>query len=217
MEYEHKSASFELKAAPGEDGTFEGYASVFGALDKGMDVVERGAFAESLASDRRIKMLWQHDHKKVIGVWEQIKEDERGLYVKGRLLTDVHLGKEALALLRAGAIDSMSIGYKSKEVIRDGNGSVRRLTKVDLYEISLVTFPMLPEAKVMDVKSIATERDFEQFLRDAGYSRNEAKAITAYGFKAIRTQRDADGADAAIEGINSLINQLTQLKETINA
>ena len=212
---DYKSTPLELKREPDADGVFEGYASVFGVVDQGMDVVERGAFAKSLGT-RKVKMLWQHATDKPIGVWDEIQEDERGLYVKGRLLKEVDKGREAMALLRAGAIDSMSIGYRTMEAIAEGDGRVRKLTEVDLFEISLVTFPMLPDAKVTAIKSVETERDFEAFLRDAGYSRSEATAIASHGFKGLRNQRDADGGEAATEDVRILLEKIRQLKETFH-
>jgi HK97 family phage prohead protease len=212
---QHKSVALTLKREPDQDGVFEGYASVFGIVDQGMDVVERGAFRKSLGS-RKVKMLWQHDMSQPIGVWDDIYEDERGLFVRGRLLKEVEKGREAMALLRAGAIDSMSIGYRTIESMPEGDGRVRKLTEVDLFEISLVTFPMLPDAKVTNVKSITTERDFEKFLREAGYSRKEAVAITLHGFKAILKQRDAGEDTAATEGLDTLTAKLTKLKGVFN-
>jgi uncharacterized protein len=214
---QYKSVPLALKAAPGEDGVFEGYASVFGVVDLGMDVVEKGAFTKSLGK-RKAKMLWQHDTTQPIGMWETIAEDDHGLFVRGRLLPDVAKGKEALALLKAGAIDSMSIGYRTIEAedATAGGRGVRKLTEVDLFEISLVTFPMLPDAKVTDVKSIATERDFERFLRDAGYSRSEATALTLHGFKGLTKQRDAGEDKAQPEGLNALLSKLNILKDSIH-
>ena len=208
-----KSLPLTLKAAPDETGVFEGYASVFGVVDQGMDVVAPGAFAKTLGK-RQVKMLWQHDMAQPIGVWEEVREDERGLFVKGRLLPDVDKGREAIALLKAGAIDSMSIGYRTIEAeAANVNGrGVRKLTEIDLFEISLVTFPMLPDAKVTDVKSIRTERDFERFLRDAGYSRSEATAIALHGFKSILKQRDAGADEAVTEGVNALLEKLTKFR-----
>jgi len=211
----HKSVALTLKREPDQDGVFEGYASVFGIVDQGMDVVERGAFRKSLGS-RKVKMLWQHDTSMPIGVWDEIYEDERGLFVRGRLLKEVEKGREAMALLKAGAIDSMSIGYRTMEAVSEGDGRVRKLTEVDLFEISLVTFPMLPDAKVTNVKSISTERDFERFLRDAGYSRKDAVAITLHGFKALLKQRDAGEDEAVTEGLEPLLEKLAKLKGVLN-
>lgn len=215
-EMNFKSVSLNLKKEPDEDGTFEGYASVFGIIDQGMDVVERGAFRKSLGGGRKVKMLWQHDMSQPIGVWDEISEDERGLFVRGRLLKDVQKGREAMALMRAGALDSMSIGYRTIEAVAEGDGRVRKLMEVDLFEISLVTFPMLPDAKVTAVKSIQTEREFEKFLRDAGYSRKDAAAITLHGFKAITDQRDAESGEANNEGVAALIERINTLTGKLN-
>ena len=135
----------------GEGAAIEGYASVFGVADQGGDGVEKGAYAASLAAlaraGRRVKMLWQHDPAQPIGVWDEVCEDGKGLVVKGRILTEVGRGREAAALLAAGAIDGLSIGYRTISADRDGKGR-RRLAELDLWEVSLVTFPMLPEARV---------------------------------------------------------------------
>jgi len=217
MTISYKSAQFELKREPDQNGEFEGYASVFGVVDQGMDVVVRGAFSKSLGSGRKVKMLWQHDQSQPIGKFTEIKEDERGLFVKGRLLKEVQQGREAMAMLREDVIDSMSIGYRTVEAIEEGNGSVRKLMEVDLFEISLVTFPMLPSAKITDVKSIQTEREFERFLRDAGYSRKVAAALTLHGFKAIDCQRDAvaDDEQKRADAMRAVLEKLTSLQETI--
>ena len=217
MTISYKSAQFEMKREPDQDGFFEGYASVFGVVDQGMDVVERGAFTKSLGSGRKVKMLWQHDQAQPIGVWDEIREDERGLFVKGRVLKEVQKGREAQALLKAGAMDSMSIGYKTIEAMDEADGRVRKLLEIDLFEISLVTFPMLPDAIVTDIKAIQTERDYERFLRDAGYSRKQAAALTLHGYKAIDGQRDAvaDDEQNNRDAISALILKLTSLQENI--
>jgi HK97 family phage prohead protease len=210
MTLQIKNAAFELKREPDEDGGFEGYASVFNIVDHGMDSVSRGAFVKSLAA-RKPKMLWQHDMQQPIGVWDEVAEDERGLFVKGRLSKDVQKGREAMALLRMGALDSMSIGYLTIEAVPEAGGRVRNLTQVDLYEVSLVTMPMLPDAKITAVKSLTTEREFEAFLRDAGYSRKEATAIALHGFKSLTGLRDA-GSDDGDEGAKALLQSLEKLK-----
>lgn len=213
MSMDHKSLSFELKREPDQDGSFEGYASVFDVVDNGMDVVAAGAFRKSLGSGRKVKMLWQHDMKQPIGVWDEIREDDRGLFVKGRLLKDVQKGAEAMALMRAGAIDSMSIGYKTKEAVPEGGGRVRKLTEVELFEVSLVTFPMLDDAQVTAMKSIQDERTFERFLRDAGLSRKEAVAVTLHGFKGLSDLRDAEKEGAEQPDMTGILSQLKQLQE----
>ncbi len=129
----------------------EGYASVFGVTDQGGDVVMAGAYRKSLArlgtGKGAVRMLWQHDAAQPIGVWDEIAEDGRGLRVRGRILTEVEKGREAVALIAAGAIDGLSIGYRTVTAEKDAKGQ-RLLREVELWEVSLVTFPMLPEARV---------------------------------------------------------------------
>lgn len=128
-----------------------GYASLFGVKDQGGDVVAQGAYAASLArlgkTGARVRMLWQHDPGQPIGIWDEVREDGHGLWVKGRILTEVEKGREAAVLLAAGAIDGLSIGYRTVRAERDGKGR-RLLQELELWEVSLVTFPMLPEARV---------------------------------------------------------------------
>jgi HK97 family phage prohead protease len=128
-----------------------GYASLFGVEDRGGDVVAPGAYCDGLAraaaEGRRVRMLWQHEAAQVIGVWETLREDRKGLWVEGRLLEGVEKGREAAALLAEGALDGLSIGYTVKRAGRDGQGR-RVLHEVELWEVSLVTFPMLPSARV---------------------------------------------------------------------
>ena len=215
---DYKSISFEMKREPDEDGKFEGYASVFDVVDQGMDVVSPGAFRRSLDSTRKVKMLWQHDMSQPIGVFDEIREDDRGLFVRGRIAKEVQQGREAMALMRMGAIDSMSIGYRPKEATAEGNGSVRRLDEVELFEISLVTMPMLAEAVITAVKSIRTIRDFEGTLRDAGFSKREAKAISAEGFKGLADHRDdVEVMPQKVAGqIKALSEQFQHITRTIN-
>ena len=129
----------------------EGYASFFGLKDQGGDVVQKGAYAKSLAAlkgrGRTVKMLWQHDPGEVIGVWDVIREDDRGLFVKGRILTQVTRGREAAELIAKGAVDGLSIGYRTLKAHKGAQGQ-RFLDELDLWEVSLVTFPMLPEARL---------------------------------------------------------------------
>jgi HK97 family phage prohead protease len=138
------------------DGAFEGYASLFRIADLGKDVVEPGAFRDSLA--RRgaagIKLLWQHDPTEPIGRWLELREDSRGLHVRGRLSLAVARAREIHALMRDGAIDGLSIGFRSERARTEPRSGLRRLEKVDLWEISLVTFPMLPQARVSAVKAL---------------------------------------------------------------
>ncbi|HEY2840485.1 MAG TPA: HK97 family phage prohead protease [Pirellulales bacterium] len=188
-------------AAAGNEGTLEGYASTFGGpRDRTGDVVAPGAFkatlAEHSARGSQPAMLWSHDMDQPIGAWDVVKEDGKGLFVKGHLILDVPRAREAYALARDGAL-ALSIGYLTKKStpIRGGG---RRLDAVDLFEISLVSAPANPNARItsikgmIDVAAITTPRAFEQFLRDAGFPRTFAKGITNLGFNAAAGLRDAD-------------------------
>ncbi|KPQ06767.1 MAG: phage prohead protease, HK97 family [Rhodobacteraceae bacterium HLUCCA12] len=133
------------------DAAVEGYASVFGLRDRGGDIVMPGAYAAALerlaATGGRVRMLWQHDPAQPIGTWDSVHEDAHGLFVKGRLLDTVARGREAAALMAAGAVDGLSIGYRTVRAEKLAGGG-RRLLELDLWEVSLVTFPMLSAARI---------------------------------------------------------------------
>jgi uncharacterized protein len=139
------------------DGAFEGYASLFGVVDLGRDLVTPGAFRETLLTKpmRAIKLLWQHDPTHPLGVWSDIREDGTGLKVRGQLDLSVAKAREVHALMRSGAVDGLSIGFRTERSRKDPTTGVRRLEKLDLWEISIVTFPMLPGARVAAVKTAA--------------------------------------------------------------
>ena len=160
---------FEIKSL-GHDGTFAGYASVFSIVDSQRDVIEPGAFKQSLkARSAPLQLLWQHQWESPIGMVEQLFEDGRGLYIKGRLLMEVTQAREAHALLKAGVIRGLSIGYSVKRAERDPQTGVRHLKEVDLWEVSVVTLPANEAALVTVVKSADTE--MAAFLGAAEYAR----------------------------------------------
>ena len=129
------------------DGRFAGYASVFNRLDSGGDIVMPGAFAKSLVQRRdRVRMLFQHDPKEPVGTWEQIGEDGHGLFVSGRLVPDVPRSDALRRLIENGALDGLSIGFRTVRATRQSGH--RKLWQIDLYEISIVTFPMLEDARI---------------------------------------------------------------------
>lgn len=146
-----------LNARADQPGVFSGYASLFGTVDSQGDRVEAGAFGPSLeawrAKGRRPAMLWQHDPSEPIGLWTDIEEDGIGLRVEGRLLLSIRAGAEAYEHLKAGTVDGLSIGYQAVEARRDRKTGLRRLARVNLWEISLVTFPANQEARVSTVKA----------------------------------------------------------------
>ncbi|CAN5208369.1 HK97 family phage prohead protease [soil metagenome] len=151
------SARMRPLAALNGHGVFVGYASLFGRRDQAGDIVMKGAFAESLKSRgvHGIRMLFQHDAAEPVGTWLDIVEDETGLAVRGRLNADVQRGRELIALLHGRALDGLSIGFRAVEARRDRMSGARRLHRVDLWEISLVTFPMLAGARVARIHAEA--------------------------------------------------------------
>jgi hypothetical protein len=132
---------------------FEGYASLFGVADSAGDVVQAGAFANSLAKrgPAKVRMLYQHFAHEPIGVWQIIREDTRGLYVRGRLVTGTQRGRESLALLGEGALNGLSIGFRTVRAKRDAKTVLRHLVEIELWEISVVTFPLLAQSQVTAV------------------------------------------------------------------
>jgi HK97 family phage prohead protease len=207
-----------IKAYDDEDedknyGTFEGYGSVFGNKDLGNDVIESGAFTKSLKrrKPQNVKLLYQHKSDMPIGVFDEIREDDHGLVVKGRLALKTQAGAEAYELLKMGALDGLSIGFRvnPKEVSYDKRGNKRIIKEVDLMEVSLVTFPMNPQATVRSVKGEEISiREWESGMRDAfSLSRSEAKmaakAVTdAFG------QRDVDSNVELVDAIKNLTKTL---------
>ena len=195
---EIKKLVFESEVKSDALGVFSGYASIFGNEDQGNDIVQKGAFTKSLTQRPapKVKMLFQHKTDEPIGVFEKIYEDQKGLYVQGRLAMKTQKGKETYELLKMGALDGMSIVFKAdpqKQGYNENKRGVRTLKEVDLMEISLVTFPMNEQAMVQSVKgNLKSIRDWEKILRDAGgLSRTEAK-IGAKALAESLNQRDAD-------------------------
>jgi len=199
-------AQRETKFAPIEidsiklNGKFSGYASVFDTVDQGNDAVLKGAFLNSLKKRKpsAIRMLFQHDPDQPIGVWTKIIEDKKGLYVEGTITRGVRRSEEILELMRAGAVDGLSIGFKTKRARTSPVTKVRNILEAELWEISVVTFPLLDEARIETVKSaditngLPTIREFERWLtRDAGLSRRDARLVISSGYSAINCKRDA--------------------------
>ncbi|TPW28603.1 HK97 family phage prohead protease [Martelella alba] len=187
---ETKAFALDLKSVS-EAGVIEGYASIFGNVDLGGDKVMPGAFVDGLVkarqTGRKIMMLWDHDPSQPIGVWDDLAEDAKGLRGKGQLVMDVPRAREVHALIKAGAIGGLSIGYKTKSAEPEGN--VRLLKALDLYEVSPVVFPMNERAKITAVKSEGnedlvnklaagdrlSEREFERLVKGLGLSNSQAE------------------------------------------
>ncbi|MGB7285483.1 MAG: HK97 family phage prohead protease [Salaquimonas sp.] len=187
------------------DGNFSGYASVYNEVDLGNDIVAPGAFSASLAKRgaSNIRMLFQHNPDEPIGVWEAISETEHGLEVRGKITTGAVKGREVLELMRTGAVDGLSIGFRTIRSRQDPLTGSRRILEADLWEISVVTFPMQESARIKSVKSMPscvawqakqnpTIREFERWLvRDAGLSRGDARLVVTKGYRHALSQRDA--------------------------
>lgn len=151
------TAGLQLKSL-GEQGNFSGYASVFSILDNQNDMMLPGAFTYALSKGwSDIKLLWQHDFREPIGLFTCIRQDNRGLYVEGKLLLDIRRAREAYSLLKAGAIAGLSIGYAPVKYRADPETGARLLEEVALYEISVVTFPANPQAHIRAVKQDSGE------------------------------------------------------------
>ena len=211
MQHKLLQVSAELNVKEdAEDGSFVGYASIFGNKDLGGDVVEEGAFVKSLRKRKakQVKMLWQHKTDMPIGVYDRISEDGDGLKVSGRLALGTQGGRDAYELLKMGAIDGLSIGYKADPAKQyyDDRKRKRHLKEVDLMEISLVTFPMNPQATIQAVKGIdRTIRDWEKFLRDEGdLTRSEAKIVAKAVNSSLNSQWDVDNDDNNEQLIDSM-------------
>jgi HK97 family phage prohead protease len=211
----------EVKLAGGEAdaGTVEGYASVFGLLDRGGDIVMPGAFKASLADWKKRKalppMLWQHDPYTPVGVWTDLVEDEKGLKVVGDLVLEVQQASDARALCIAGAVKGLSIGYRTIDYEIDRTTGVRKLKKLELWEVSLVTFAMLPEAQISGVKGEVDPRELERSLRsEAGLSSAAAVKAVAIFKKHLRDgggQSEPDGR----EGNRSMLMSLRKAAEAL--
>lgn len=213
---ETRSYILQIKST-GEDGTIEGYGSVFGVRDNYDDVIASGAFLNSLnahkAAGTMPAMLWQHDGAQPIGIWTEMVEDAKGLRIKGQLALGTSLGKEAHELLKMGALNGLSIGFISKQWAYDRETEVRTLTEIDLWEVSLVTFPANEKARITNVKSssdLATPKDAERILRDAGFSKANATALVSRVMQMGEERSDsANSTKKALGAAERLISLLT--------
>jgi hypothetical protein len=171
-----------------EAGVISGYASLFGRVDLGRDRVAPGAFAAALRRRRAggIRMLFQHDPAEVIGSWTEISEDRRGLRVCGRINLEVARGREVIALIRQGALDGLSIGFKTVHADHDRANGIRTIREADLWEISVVTFPMLPDARISELKRT-----------EGGQPKGEMPTLAALIRKAAHTLTQGTGHDQA--------------------
>lgn len=201
-----------------EKGIIDGYGAVFDNVDHGNDIIHKGAFLKSLENKTTYPILWQHNTDMPLGLWD-CSEDDHGLKSHGKLLIDdVQQAKEAYALYKNGVISGLSIGFICKSCTWEENkdvGFIRHINEIELFEISLVTFPCNEKATVTDVKSNGdlSIRTAEKALISSGFSHKQAKTILSQGFKALKnddcddqqTERDVQNQ---IELINSFFNKL---------
>ena len=213
---ELKHLTFETEIKSDAQGVFTGYGSIFGNEDQGNDIMKKGAFTKSLENRpaSKVKMLYQHKTDEPIGIFTDMYEDSKGLYVKGQLAMGTQKGREAYELLKMGALDGMSIGFKAdpdKQGYNENKRGVRTLKEVDLMEISLVTFPMNESALIETVKGNAKNiREWEKILREAGgLSRTESK-IGAKALSESLNQRDAEDKQTLADLILKVANKLKQ-------
>ena len=200
MELKYIERPFEVKAID-DEGVFSGYGSVFGNVDSYKEIVAPGAFADSLAewknSGRLPPVLWQHRAGEPVGPYLEMFEDTHGLFTKGQLLVnDVVRAKEARALMKAKAVNGLSIGFVVRDDSFDRVTGIRTLKKVDLWEVSIVTFPANPAAQIANVKSAIDALEdldaVERYLCQAGgFSRAQSKALL-HRIKATSVQRQAE-------------------------
>ena len=203
MDRKSIDVGFQVKALS-DDGMIEGYGSVFGVRDSYSDIVAPGAFKASLAEHKANgtapALLWQHRSDEPIGVWIELAEDQRGLRIKGRLAMETARGKEAHTLLKMGAINGLSIGFMTRDWTYDRQTDIRTVTQLELWEVSLVTFPSNSAARVTSVRSadIGTPKDAERILRDAGFSRADATAFVSCLIRMGQARREAADTTAQV-------------------
>lgn len=208
---------FEIKAVQ-DDGSFSGYGSVWDVVDSYNEVVARGAFTDSLkeiqAKGRPVPILWQHRSGEPIGAWSNLREDDHGLFGDGQILLDAGaMEKRAYAHMKARTVTGLSIGYWVRESSYDEKTGIRTLTKLDLVEISLVTFPANDDARVEAVKfklahgELPTDREFEKFLREAGFSKTRAAGLVGHGLGELR-RRESEREQTMTPALKGLSDTL---------
>ena len=201
-----------------DQGVITGYGSVFNILDSYGDIIVPGAFKNSLSLHKEAgtmpAMLWQHKDDQPIGVWQEMYEDDKGLAIKGQLCLEVQAAKEAYALLKQGAVNGLSIGFVKVDWKVDEKTDIRTLNVVDLWEVSPVTFPANGKSRITNVKSasetLATPKDAERILRDAGFSKADATAYVSSVMRMGESRSESARAHAqALEAAQQLLRTLT--------
>lgn len=209
-----KSVELDLKSLT-DDGKFSGYGSVFSTMDQGGDIVVPGAFEKSLkkwgGTGRQVPVLWQHKPDEPIGSWPELKEDDHGLLGTADLWTDdAPYARIAYKGMKTKTITGLSIGYRVKREEYDKKAGANRLIELDLVEISVVTNPMHDDARVANVKSmleagtLPSLKEFEDFLREAGFSKSQAAAVANGGLsKLLRGEPGDTKSDEIISALRA--------------
>lgn len=223
MKRKVRNFTFDVKAVD-EEGHFSGYGSVYNVIDAYREIVAPGAFAATLRKwagrNRLPPALWQHRSAEPVGPFTKMVEDERGLYVEGQLLVkDVQRAREARALMQAKAVDGLSIGFNS--VVEEWNSETKLLTlkEIDLWEVSIVTFPANADSLVTEVRSMFTDgnvpsiKEIEEVLRDAGFSRSQAKAFVGHGYAGLLRDVESRSSDTT----NTADSLLSELKGQLSS
>lgn len=205
-----------------EDGFFSGYLAVFDNIDSHGDVIRKGAFLKTIdewkAKGKYPAIFWNHDPDEPIGVFTLMREDEKGLYVEGRLLIlDIVRAKSTYALMKVKAIDGMSIGYITIQATHDPQTMIRELLELELVEGSIVAFPSNPNSLISSVKSklqdgeMPSLPEFEKFLRESGFSKTQATVIASKGLRHLLSESEGENEKA-----KSISNALNILKGISN-
>ncbi|QNX28249.1 HK97 family phage prohead protease [Acinetobacter seifertii] len=200
-----------------EDGFFSGYLAVFNNIDSHGDVIRKGAFLKTIeewnSKGKYPAIFWNHDPDEPIGVFTLMREDEKGLYVEGRLLiSDIVRAKSTYALMKVKAIDGMSIGYITIQATQDPQTMIRELLELELVEGSIVAFPSNPNSLISSVKSklqdgeLPSLPEFEKFLRESGFSKTQATVIASKGLRHLLSESEGENEKA-----NSISNALNIL------
>lgn len=225
-------AEFKFEDQTAQRGAFSGHGAVFGNIDLGNDVIKSGAFSKTLQEwakkGQLPQLLWYHNNEEIIGEWTKMEEDDRGLYVEGKLWVNgesrIERAVQAYNVIKSNSVRGLSIGYrvKDQEIQENNDGTIVRILKeIELFEVSIAPWSMNPQASVTGVKSmtddegrILSKRDVERVLRDAKLSRRQAKAFIAGGYEALidddKTRIESEDRDDSLvlEGVSASINKL---------
>lgn len=211
----HMALPVSIKSVDEAAGTFTGYASVFGNVDSHREIVDKGAFSKSIKARKKFPMLWSHDtYTPPIGVWSELKEDDKGLYAEGQLFLENNpLAQQVHAAMKAEILEELSIGYIPKVMTnRDEKTGIRHLKEVDLKEISVVLFASNSEARIDAVKEtieaggMPTMKEFEKLLREAGFSKSQAAAIVTRGYAHLLRSESDNDADSDVKTMLERLN-----------